>query len=57
VTLIAQVKQRTATRADGAARQSILIKIYRAEVFAVATVLPLNLNRVFALSFKIELAE
>jgi hypothetical protein len=57
VAFVAQVEQRTASRADGATRQAKLIEIYRTEVFAVTTVLPSNLNRMFALAFEIELAE
>lgn len=54
---IAQVKQRGFAGADGAALQSILVEIYRAEVFAVATVLPLDFDRRSALAFKVNLAE
>jgi hypothetical protein len=54
---IAQVKQRCFTGADRAALQSILIEVYRAEVFAVATVLPLDCDWRFALAFKVNLPE
>jgi len=45
VAAIAQVKERAFPGADRAALQSVLIEINRAEVFAVATVLPLNFDR------------
>src|SRR5215213_11762111 len=54
---IAQVKKRAFSCADWAALQSILVKFNWAEVFTVATVLPLDLDWRFALAFEVDLAE
>jgi len=37
--------------------QTVLIEVYGAEVFAIAAVLPLRLDRSVGLTFKVDLAE
>jgi hypothetical protein len=37
--------------------QAVLVEIYRAEVFAIAAVLPLELDRGFSLTLEVDLAE
>jgi len=54
---VAQIEQRTSTRADWTAFQAILLDIYRAKMLAVAAVLPLKLNRSFELAVEIQLAQ
>jgi len=56
VATIAQVKERAAARADGTTLQTVLVEIDRAEVFAVATVLPLDFDGSLGLAFEINLA-
>ena len=57
VTAIAKIKERAFACADGAALQAVLVKIDRAKVFAVTTVLPLRFGRGHRLAFEIDLAE
>ena len=57
VALVAQVKERAFSGADRTALQIILVEINRAEVFAIAAVLPLDLDRRLALAFEVDLAE
>jgi len=57
IALVAEVKLRAAARADGTAGQAILVEINRTEVFAVAAVLPSNLNGLFSLAFEIKFAK
>ena len=54
---VAQVKERGFSGANWTALQSILLEINRAEMFAIAAVLPLDLDRRTALAFEIDLAE
>ena len=56
VATIAQVKEGAAPRADRAPLQTVLIEVDRAEVFAVATVLPLDIDRGLRLAFEVNLA-
>jgi hypothetical protein len=57
VALVAKVTLRTASRAHGAAGQTILIEINRTKVFAVTAVLPSTLNGMLTLTFEIKVAE
>jgi hypothetical protein len=57
VAAVAEVKLRASAGADGATLQAVLVKIDRAEVFAVTTVLPLQFDRRRGLAFKIDGAE
>jgi hypothetical protein len=57
VAAVAKVQERASAGADGAALQTVLVKIDGAEVFAVTTVLPLRFGRRRSLAFKIDLAE
>jgi hypothetical protein len=54
---VAQIEQRTSSRADGAPFQAILLDIYRAEMFAVTAVLPLKLNWSIGLAVEIQLPQ
>jgi hypothetical protein len=57
VATVAQVEERAFAGADGAALQTVLVKIDWAEVFAVTTVLPLQFDRRRGLTLEIDLAE
>ena len=57
VATVAQVNERAFACADGAALQAVLIKIDRAEMFAVTAELPLQFDRRRGLAFKIDGAE
>ena len=57
VATIAQVKERASARAYRAALQTVLIEIDRAEVFAVAAVLPLDFDWRLGLTFEVNLSE
>src|SRR5687768_6328292 len=57
VTLVAEVKLRAASGADGATGQAIFVEVNRTKVFAVTAVLPSNLNGMFTLTFEIKFAE
>src|SRR4030095_9000210 len=57
VATIAQAKERASARAHRASLQTVLIEIHRAEVLAVAAVLPLDLDRSFRLTFEVNLSE
>jgi len=54
---IAQVKERASARAHRTALQAKLIEIDRAEVFAVAAVLPLDFDWSFAQPFEVHLTQ
>ena len=54
---IAQVKERASARAHRASFQTELIEIHRAEVLAIAAVLPLDLDWSFGLTFEVNLSE
>jgi hypothetical protein len=57
MTAIAQVKERASPRAYGTSLQSVLIEIYRAEVLAVAAILPLDFDRGLGLTLEVNLTE
>jgi hypothetical protein len=57
VATLAQIQKRTFARADRASLQTVLIEIYRAEVLAVAAVLPLDFDWRFSLTFEVNLTE
>ena len=57
VTTVAQVKERAFAGADRAAFQAVLLETYGAEVFAIAAVLPLELDRSVGLTFEVDFAE
>src|SRR6476646_9334985 len=57
VATVAQIKERAAARANRTAFQPVLVKIDGAEVFAVAAILPTNLDGKSGLTFKIDCAE
>jgi hypothetical protein len=57
VTLIAQVELRTAPCTDCASGEAELVEVDRAEVLAIATILPSNRNGMFAETFEIKLTE
>ena len=55
--LVAKVKLRTAPGADRATLQALPVKVDRTKVFAVAAVLPSDLNGGFAQTFEIKFAK
>ena len=57
VATVAQVEERAFAGADGAALQAVLVKIDGAEVFAITTILPLQVDRGRRLALEIDLAE
>ena len=57
VATVAQVNERAFACADGAALQAVLVKIDRAEMFAVTAELPLQFDRRRGLAFEIDGAE
>ena len=57
VAVLAQIKERAFPGTDWTALQGILVKINRAEVFAITAVLPLDLDRRPALALEVDLAE
>jgi hypothetical protein len=57
VALVAQVKKRASASANRTALQTVLVEIDRAEVFAIAAVLPLELDRSVGLAFEVDLTE
>ena len=57
VAAVAEVKERASACANGAALQAILVKIDRAEMFAVTAVLPLQFDGRRGLAFEIDCAE
>jgi len=57
VAAIAQVKKRASARANRAPLQAVLLKIDRAEVLAVTTVLPEGFDGCPALALEVDLAE
>jgi len=54
---VAQIEERTSSRADRTTFQSFLIEIYRAKMLAVAAVLPLKLKRKFGFPLEIQYAQ
>ena len=57
MTLVAQVKLRSPSRADRAAGEALLVEIDRTKVFAVTTVLPSDLDGVLTLTLEIKFAQ
>ena len=57
VAAIAQMKERAFSGAYRAALQSILVELHRAEVFAVAAVLPLEFDGRFGLALEVDLTQ
>jgi hypothetical protein len=57
VATVAQVKERAFASANCAALEAVLVKIDRAEMFTVTTVLPLQVDRRPRLALEIDLAE
>jgi hypothetical protein len=57
VATVAQVQKRASPGADGAALEAVLVKIDGTEVFAVTTVLPVQVDRRRGLALEIDLAE
>jgi hypothetical protein len=57
VATVAQVKKRAFAGANWATLEAVLVKINGAKVFAVTTVLPLQIDRRRSLALEIELAE
>jgi hypothetical protein len=57
IAAVAQVNERAAPCADWTTLQAVLIEIDRAEVFAVAAILPLQIDRCDSLTLEVELAE
>jgi len=57
VATVAQVKKRAFASANGAALEAVLIEIDGTEVFAIAAVLPLQIDRRRGQALEIDLAE
>jgi hypothetical protein len=54
---VAQIEHRASSRADGAAFQPILLKVYRAKMLAVAAVLPTKFRSRMVFTLEIQLAQ